>query len=66
MAICAQILIDDFVGDCVGMEGGHCPSRLLNKIPFVLLRTISDKADDSGHIIFEEFEKKIATNSAGG
>ena len=36
----------------------------LNNVPFVILRAISDKADDSGHMSFEEFEKKAAANSA--
>ena len=41
-------LISEFQGDCTEMEGAaiaHC--AFLNHIPFVIIRAISDKADDS-------------------
>lgn len=60
----AQI-INNFAGDCTEMEGAAIAQVCyLNNVPFVILRAISDKADDSGHISFEEFEKKAAVNSA--
>ena len=29
-----------------------------NKVPFVIIRAISDKADDSAHMDYPSFEKK--------
>lgn len=37
-----------------------------NKVPFVVFRTISDKADHSSHIDFEAFINQIAGQYAGG
>lgn len=60
-----QRIIADFVGDCTEMEGAAIAQVCwMNNVPFVILRAISDKADDSSHIRFEEFEKKAAVNSA--
>lgn len=58
-------IVNDFAGDCTEMEGAAIAQVCyLNNVPFVILRAISDKADDSGHMSFEEFEKKAAANSA--
>lgn len=58
-------IINEFSGDCVEMEGAAVAQVCyLNNIPFVILRAISDKADDDGKISFAEFEKKAAANSA--
>ena len=35
----------------------------LNKIPFVILRAISDKADDSATVDYPTFEKKAIEHS---
>ena len=60
-----QRIINDFAGDCTEMEGAAIAQVCyLNNVPFVILRAISDNADDSGHISFEEFEKIAAVNSA--
>ncbi len=58
-------IVAEFAGDCVEMEGGSIAQVCcLNAIPFVILRAISDKADDSGHIDFAEFEKNSSKNSS--
>ena len=35
----------------------------MNSIPFLIIRAISDKADDSAHMDYPEFEKKAIANS---
>lgn len=58
-------IVAEFAGDCVEMEGGSIAQVCcLNAIPFVILRAISDKADDSSHIEFAEFEKNSSKNSS--
>ena len=57
-------VIAKFGGLCTEMEGasiGH--SAYLNGIPFVVLRSISDKADDSADVDFHSFEVKAAKRS---
>lgn len=57
-------LIRKFDGYCAEMEGGaiaHC--ACLNKVPFVIIRSISDKADNSAHMDYPEFEKMAIKNS---
>lgn len=52
-------LIHNFSGDCVEMEGAAiAQAAYLNKVPYVVLRAISDKADDSATMDYPEFEKK--------
>lgn len=36
----------------------------LNKVPFVIIRSMSDKADGSAHVSFEEFAVEAAGNSS--
>lgn len=51
-------LIQDFGGYCAEMEGAAmAQAACLNKIPFVILRAISDKADQEATGSYEEFEK---------
>ena len=58
-------IISEFDGDCAEMEGASIAQVCyVNKIPFVILRAISDKADDSSPISFEEFTKLAAKNSS--
>lgn len=58
-------IVSEFSGDCAEMEGASVAQACyLNGIPFVILRAISDKADNSGHMDFAEFERKAAKNSA--
>lgn len=50
-------LIENFAGYCTEMEGAaiaHC--AYLNKIPFLVIRAISDKADDSAQMDYPTFE----------
>lgn len=57
-------LIQKFNGYCTEMEGGaiaHC--ACINKIPFVVIRSISDKADNSAHMDYPEFEQMAIENS---
>ena len=55
----------DFDASCVEMEGAAIAhGAWLNKIPFVIIRAISDKADDSASMDYPEFEKQAARHSA--
>ncbi|MBR4020134.1 MAG: 5'-methylthioadenosine/adenosylhomocysteine nucleosidase [Firmicutes bacterium] len=57
-------VIAKFGGLCTEMEGasiGH--SAYLNGIPFVVIRSISDKADDSAEVDFHSFEVEAANRS---
>lgn len=57
-------IIAKFGGLCTEMEGasiGH--SAYLNGIPFVVIRSISDKADDSADVDFHSFEVEAAKRS---
>ena len=54
-------LVDTFGGYCTEMEGAAIAQvAYLNKIPFVILRAISDKADNSATMDYPTFEKKAA------
>ena len=58
-------LIKDFQGDCAEMEGAAIEhGAYLNQIPFVIIRAISDKADDSAQMDYPTFEKAAARHSA--
>lgn len=60
-----QFLIDTFHGDCAEMEGASIAhGAYLNGIPFVIIRAISDKADDSAEMDYPSFEKAAAKHSA--
>lgn len=60
-----EYLISEFQGDCTEMEGAAVAhSAYLNKIPFVIIRAISDKADDSAEMDYPAFEKEAAMHSA--
>lgn len=48
-----------FHGYCTEMEGAAiAQASYLNKIPFLIIRAISDKADDSAHMDYDVFEAK--------
>ncbi len=52
-------------GDCAEMEGAAIAHACyLNKIPFVIIRSISDNADGSADMSFEEFCPIAAKNSS--
>lgn len=58
-------LIENFDGDCTEMEGASiAQGAYLNKIPFVIIRAISDKADDSAEMDYPTFERQAARHSA--
>ncbi len=58
-------LISVFQGDCCEMEGASIAHGCyLNDIPFVILRAISDKADDSAQMDYPTFEKHAAEHCA--
>lgn len=58
-------LIETFAGDCAEMEGAAIAhGAYLNNIPFVIIRAISDKADDSAEMDYPSFEKAAAAHSA--
>ena len=58
-------LITEFAGDCTEMEGASIAhGAYLNGLPFVIIRAISDKADDSAEMDYPTFEKAAAKHSA--
>ena len=66
--ICERAVRDDIVARtqpmAIEMEGGSIAHTCaVNSIPFVIIRSISDNADDDAEMSFETFEK-IAANDA--
>ena len=60
-----QAIIDDFGAMCCEMEGAAIAQVCAqNAVPFVIVRSISDKADDSGHMDYREFVQTAAKRSA--
>lgn len=58
-------LTETFQGDCTEMEGASIAhGAYLNNIPFVIIRAISDKADDSAEVEYPIFERAAAQHSA--
>ena len=59
-----NVLKNDFNGYCCEMEGGAIAHvAYLNEVPFVIIRAISDKADSSADMTYDEFVKIAAINS---
>ena len=57
-------LVKTFAGSCTEMEGAAiAQAAYLNKIPYLVIRAISDKADDSASMDYEEFEAQAIVNS---
>ncbi len=55
----------NFNAYCVEMEGGAIAHVCyINKVPFLIIRSISDKADGSAEVSFEEFVGLAAKNSS--
>ena len=51
-------------GYCTEMEGAAiAQAAYLNKVPFVIVRAITDKADDSASMDYPEFEKQAIEHS---
>ena len=60
-----DFLIRTFDGSCTEMEGAAiAQSAYLNELPFVIIRAISDKADDSAEMDYPTFEHAAALHSA--
>ncbi len=58
-------LIREYQGDCAEMEGASIAhGAYLNGIPFVIIRAISDKADNSAEMDYPVFEAAAAKHSA--
>ncbi len=58
-------LISQFSGDCTEMEGAAIAhGAYLNGLPFVIIRAISDKADNSAEMDYPSFEAAAAKHSA--
>lgn len=56
-----QEIIESFHAMCAEMEGAAiAQASYLNKVPFVVLRAISDKADDSATMDYPTFEAQAA------
>lgn len=54
-----EYLVSQFQGYCTEMEGAAIAQVCyLNKIPFLIIRAISDKADNSATMDYSEFEAK--------
>ena len=58
------ITVDTFAAYCTEMEGAAiAQAAYLNSIPFLIIRAISDKADDSASMDYGEFERKAIEHS---
>jgi adenosylhomocysteine nucleosidase len=57
-------ILQEFDAYCCEMEGAAiAQAAYLNQIPFVIIRAISDKADDSAHMDYPAFEAMAIENS---
>ena len=60
-----QQIAGTFFADCCEMEGAAIAQVCyLNHVPFVIIRAISDNADDSGQVSYSLFVEAAARNSA--
>ena len=60
-----ELIKSNFGGMCCEMEGGAIAQACyLNDTPFVIIRAISDKADESEEMNYEEFKKEAAEHCA--
>ena len=60
-----ETITSNFGGMCCEMEGGAIAQACyLNNTPFVIIRAISDKADDSEEMNYELFKKDAAEHCA--
>lgn len=60
-----NLIRERFHADCTEMEGAAvAQAAWLNHIPFVIIRAISDKADESVAVSYDEFEAKAAVHCA--
>jgi adenosylhomocysteine nucleosidase len=59
-----RYLHDELAGDAIEMEGaavGHVCT--VNEVPFIIVRTISDRADHAAKVDFPKFLPTVAANS---
>lgn len=57
-------LVETFDGYCTEMEGAAiAQAAYLNHVPFLIVRAISDKADDSAVVDYPEFERLAIIHS---
>jgi adenosylhomocysteine nucleosidase len=57
-------LHEELNGTCTEMEGAAVAQVCsMNGVPFVILRSMSDKADGSAHVNFDEFKVRASENS---
>lgn len=57
-------LTETFNGSCTEMEGAAiAQAAWLNKVPVLIVRAISDKADDSANMDYQTFEAKAIQHS---
>lgn len=57
-------IADNFEGFCTEMEGASIAQvAYLNQLPFVIIRAISDKADNSATVDYPTFERQAIENS---
>ena len=60
-----RVIVERFGGLCCEMEGGAIAQICCqNKVPFVIIRAISDKADGSAEMAFAQFLKIAAARCA--
>ncbi len=61
----AKALREDFGAYCTEMEGAAIAhTAIINKIPFAVIRTASDFADENADISFDELEKTAAKRAS--
>ena len=55
-----------YAGDCAEIEGGAAIAQVcyLNRIPFIAVRSISDRANNIADMDFNEFTRQAAKNSS--
>lgn len=59
-----QQIVENFDGFCTEMEGSAIgQTAWLNKVPYVVVRAISDKADHSADVDYPTFEKQAIIHS---
>lgn len=57
-------ITENFHGFCAEMEGaGIAQAAYLNNVPFIIVRAISDKADNSAYLDYAVFEKQAVEHS---
>lgn len=59
-----KYIVDKFNPLCVEMEGAAiAQAAYINNVPYIITRAISDKADDSAHVDYPEFEARAIERS---